>query len=102
MHSAIAGEPVAADAAMTGEISVTGAVLPVGGVRAKVRAAARARLRRVLIPWDNRDEAGAESIEVIPVRTLAEALEFLRAPVAASAPAPAAAGVLAASPAESA
>ena len=102
MRSAIAGEPVAADAAMTGEISVTGAVLPVGGVRAKVRAAARARLRRVLIPWDNRDEAGAESIEVIPVRTLAEALEFLRAPVAASAPTPAAAGVLAASPAESA
>ena len=102
MHSAIAGEPVAADAAMTGEISVTGAVLPVGGVRAKVRAAARARLRRVLIPWDNRDEAGAESIEVIPVRTLAEALEFLRAPVAAGAPTPAAAGVLAASPAESA
>ena len=102
MRSAIAGEPVAADAAMTGEISVTGAVLPVGGVRAKVRAAARARLRRVLIPWDNRDEAGAESIEVIPVRTLAEALELLRAPVAASAPSPAAAGVLAASPAESA
>ena len=67
-----------------------------------VRAAARARLRRVLIPWDNRDEAGAESIEVIPVRTLAEALELLRAPVAASAPSPAAAGVLAASPAESA
>ena len=91
MRSAIAGEPVAADAAMTGEISVTGAVLPVGGVRAKVRAAARARLRRVLIPWDNRDEAGAESIEVIPVRTLAEALELLRAPVAASAPTPAAA-----------
>ena len=58
MRSAIAGEPVAADAAMTGEISVTGAVLSVGGVRAKVRAAARARLRRVLIPWDNRDEAG--------------------------------------------
>ena len=102
MRSAIIGEPVAADAAMTGEISVTGAVLSVGGVRAKVRAAERARLRRVLIPWDNRDEAGAESIEVIPVRTLAEALELLRAPVAASAPSPAAAGVLAASPAESA
>ena len=102
MRSAISGEPVASDAAMTGEISVTGAVLSVGGVRAKVRAAARAHLRRVLVPWDNRAEAGEGDIEIIPVRTLQEALDLLRAPVAASTPSPAAAGVLAASPAESA
>ena len=86
MRSAIAGEPVAPDAAMTGEISVTGAVLSVGGVRTKVRAAARAGLRRVLIPWDDRDEAGEGGIEVIPVRTLQEALELLRAPAAAHLP----------------
>ena len=49
MHSAITGEPVAPDAAMTGEISVSGDILPVGGVRAKVRAAERAGLKLSLI-----------------------------------------------------
>ena len=102
MRSAIAGEPVAPDAAMTGEISVTGAVLSVGGVRAKVRAAARAGLRRVLIPWDDRDEAGEGGIEVIPVRTLQEALELLRAPAAAHLPAAIPPAVLSACPAKNA
>ena len=102
MRSAIAGEPVAPDAAMTGEISVTGAVLSVGGVRAKVRAAARAGLRRVLIPWDDRDEAGEGGIEVIPVRTLQEALELLRAPAAAHLPATIPPAVLSACPAKNA
>ena len=102
MRSAISGEPVAADAAMTGEISVTGAVLSVGGVRAKVRAAARARLRRVLVPWDNRAEAGEGDIEIIPVRTLKEALEHLRAPAPVNAPAIAPPAILSASPARNA
>ena len=102
MRSAIAGEPVAPDAAMTGEISVTGAVLSVGGVRAKVRAAARAGLRRVLIPWDDRDEAGEGGIEVIPVRTLQEALELLRAPAAAGLSAIVPPAVLSACPAKNA
>ncbi len=102
MRSAIAGEPVAPDAAMTGEISVTGAVLSVGGVRTKVRAAARAGLRRVLIPWDDRDEAGEGGIEVIPVRTLQEALELLRAPAAAGLSAIVPPAVLSACPAKNA
>lgn len=102
MRSAISGEPVASDAAMTGEISVTGAVLSVGGVRAKVRAAARAHLRRVLVPWDNRAEAGEGDIEIIPVRTLAEALEFLRAPAPANVPAIAPPAILSACPAKNA
>lgn len=102
MRSAIAGEPVAPDAAMTGEISVTGAVLSVGGVRAKVRAAARAGLRRVLIPCDDRDEAGEDGIEVIPVRTLQEALELLRAPASAHLPATIPPAVLSACPAKNA
>ena len=102
MRSAIAGEPVAPDAAMTGEISVTGAVLSVGGVRAKVRAAVRAGLRRVLIPWDDRDEAGEGGIEVIPVRTLQEALELLRAPAAAGLSAIVPPAVLSACPAKNA
>ena len=101
MHSAITGEPVAPDAAMTGEISVSGDILPVGGVRAKVRAAERAGLKRVLVPWDNRAEAGKGKIEVIPVRTLKQALKLLRVPAEPPAHATAAAGVLAASPAAS-
>lgn len=101
MHSAITGEPVAPDAAMTGEISVGGDILPVGGVRAKARAAERAGLKRVLVPWDNRAEAGEGRIEVIPVRTLKQALKLLRAPAESPARATAAAGVLAASPAAS-
>ena len=102
MRSAISGEPVASDAAMTGEISVTGAVLSVGGVRAKVRAAARAHLRRVLVPWDNRAEAGEEDIEIVPVRTLKEALEHLRAPAPVNVPAIAPPAILSASPAKNA
>ena len=87
MHSAVTGAPVPADAAMTGEISVNGHVLPVGGVRAKVRAARRAGLKRVLVPWDNRAEAEDEGIRVVPVRTLAQALSLLGAPASALAPA---------------
>ena len=98
MESAISGAPVAADAAMTGEISVHGDILPVGGVRAKVRAARRAGLRRVLVPWDNRAEAECAGIEVVPVRTLREALAHLNAETARPLPAACGDGLLAAAP----
>ena len=77
MYSAITGSPIAGDAAMTGEISVNGYILPVGGVKAKLRAAERMGLRCVLIPWDNRSDASACKIDVIPVHTLSEALKLL-------------------------
>lgn len=77
MRSAVTGRCVPADTAMTGEIGVHGHVLAVGGVKAKVRAAQRMGLRRVLIPWDNRDDAGHSAIEVVPVRTLSQALDLL-------------------------
>jgi ATP-dependent Lon protease len=47
---------VASDTAMTGEISLRGLVLPVGGIKEKVVAAARARIRRVLLPARNRKD----------------------------------------------
>ena len=99
IHSAITNEPIDHNAAMTGEISVNGDILPVGGIRAKVRAAERAKLKRVLIPWDNRAEAGEGKIEIIPVRTLKQALKLLQSPAGPQIPATAVSEILAASPA---
>jgi ATP-dependent Lon protease len=79
--SALEGVAVDQSVAMTGSLSVRGQVLPVGGVTAKVEAAADAGLRRVLIPEDNLDDLVLESryrgvIEVIPVRTLRDVLKY--------------------------
>ncbi|HZY70492.1 MAG TPA: ATP-dependent protease LonB [Thermoplasmata archaeon] len=79
--SALEGVPVDQSVAMTGSLSVRGQVLPVGGVTAKVEAAADSGLRRVLIPEDNRDDLVLEAryrggIEVIPVRTLRDVLKY--------------------------
>lgn len=79
--SALEGVPVDQSVAMTGSLSVRGTVLPVGGVTAKVEAAADAGIRRVLIPEDNMEDMVLESryqgvIEVIPVRTLRDVLKY--------------------------
>jgi ATP-dependent Lon protease len=79
--SALESVPVDQSVAMTGSLSVRGQVLPVGGVTAKVEAAADSGIKRVLIPEDNLDDLVLESryrgaIEVIPVRTLRDVLKY--------------------------
>jgi ATP-dependent Lon protease len=71
--SLVRGEPVAEDVAMTGEITLTGQVLPIGGLREKVLAAQRAGLRRVVIPRENKPD-----LEELPKEARAE-LEFVLA-----------------------
>jgi ATP-dependent Lon protease len=56
LTSLVTNKKVRADVAMTGEITLRGLVLPVGGVRVKVLAAKRAGIRRVLLPEDNRKD----------------------------------------------
>jgi len=70
LTSLLTGCRVRPDLAMTGEISLRGRVLPVGGVKEKLLAAARAGVKRVILPERNRkdwDEAPAEVRDRIDV-----------------------------------
>jgi ATP-dependent Lon protease len=51
--SLVSDRPVRSDTAMTGEISLRGAVLPIGGLKQKVLGARRARIQRVILPREN-------------------------------------------------
>ncbi len=81
MVSLLTGRKVKRDIAMTGEITLTGRILPVGGIKEKVLAARRAGVRKVLLPSKNsRDlikipNELKENIEFIFVDTLDEVLE---------------------------
>jgi ATP-dependent Lon protease len=69
--SLVRDEPVAADVGMTGEITLTGQVLPIGGLREKSLAAQRAGLKRVIFPRENEPD-----LEDLPPETR-KALEFI-------------------------
>jgi ATP-dependent Lon protease len=71
--SLVSGRPVSDDVAMTGEITLTGQVLPIGGVREKTLAAQRAGIRKVVIPQENEPD-----LEELP-KEARDAIEFVLA-----------------------
>ncbi|MCL4388066.1 ATP-dependent protease LonB [Candidatus Marsarchaeota archaeon] len=78
--SAMESLPVDQSIAMTGSLSVRGAVLPVGGVTSKVEAAISTGMRAVIIPYSNKDDIyiskdRIKKIKIIPVKSFAEVLE---------------------------
>ena len=78
--SAIENIPVRQDIAMTGSLSVRGDVLPIGGVTYKIEAAAKAGIKRVIIPRSNLEDVLIEDryrtmVEVVPVDHIEEVLQ---------------------------
>lgn len=89
--SALSGMAVDHSVAMTGEITLHGRVLPIGGLREKSMAAYRRGIKTVFIPWDNQkdleeiDEVVKEHIAFVPVKFVSEILDralIKRSPVA--------------------
>jgi len=91
--SMLTRNPVKADVAMTGEITLRGRVLPIGGLKEKLLAALRGGIRTVIIPEENRKDladlpkAVTQGLKIIPAKWIDEVLNIAleRAPAPASA-----------------
>jgi ATP-dependent Lon protease len=87
--SAISNIPVRSDVAMTGEITLRGEVLPIGGLKEKLLAAHRGGIKTVLIPHENEKDLAEipkninEKLDIVPVRWIDEvlALALVHVPV---------------------
>ena len=81
MLSAVTGRKVRADVAMTGEITLRGRVLPIGGLKEKLLAAGSAGMKTVLVPKENEKDVEelspeiTKGLEIIPVSRMEQVLE---------------------------
>ncbi len=88
--SLLSGRAVRPRVAMTGELSLSGVVLPVGGIKEKVLGAKRAGIREVILPAENEPNVKEdfpiplEGMEIHYVRTVDQALDIALSPVAAA------------------
>ena len=80
--SMLTGIPVSREVAMTGEITLRGRVLPIGGLKEKLLAALRGGITRVLVPKENEKDLAdipeniKRSLEIVPVTSVEEVLEY--------------------------
>ena len=80
--SAITEVPINKDVAMTGEITLRGVVLPIGGLKEKLLAAHRAGIKKVLIPYENKKDLSEipevikKNIKILPVKNVDEVLKI--------------------------
>ena len=81
LSSLVSGRPVRSDTAMTGEVTLTGKVLPIGGLKEKALAAQRAEITRVIAPKRNEPDADEfppnllKGMELVWVDTVDEVLK---------------------------
>ena len=82
IYSAVTGKPVDASTAMTGEVTLRGRVMPIGGLKEKLLAAKTAGLKRVLVPLENKsdveefEEEIVQGLEIVYVSYMKEVLKL--------------------------
>lgn len=84
IYSAVLAQPVRADVAMTGEVTLRGRVLPIGGLKEKLLAAKAARIKLVFVPEENRkdiDELEEEILDGIDIHHVKRVEDILKAAI---------------------